>query len=307
MKSKNRLFRALFTAGVMLFPLWLLAAPAYSNLVVGLHPSLLPAASLPFAGQDGQAWKFALTGDGSVSSWSITLNIQRTAASTVSNVVIGLWNVDGATGGIGSLLGSSTLTVPLDLTPSKITLNTSQPLTSSSQYWISLTTTNTTPDQSINWYASSNLTKVSTVTRTSGVWDQGVTNPSQPEPSFSISSANTSDTTPPVISVICTPSRLSRPGGPGFTILVRANGTAYDALSGIAVPTVGTFGLIDSNGKIWADRTFNVGARGAYSFNVSLDGWLLPGYTNRIYTVQVRVPDRAGNIGTGSATVMVGH
>jgi FtsP/CotA-like multicopper oxidase with cupredoxin domain len=114
------------------------------------------------------------------------------------------------------------------------------------------------------------------------------------------------DKTAPSVSAIATPNRLSRPGGVGSTVNVRVNGTIADGLSGVPIPSVGSYTVTDSNGAAFPGGVFNIGSRGAYSFTNSLPGNILAGFTNRIYTIRPSGADNAGNLGTGSTTFVVG-
>ncbi len=121
------------------------------------------------------------------------------------------------------------------------------------------------------------------------------------------SPARNIDLTPPTLTV--TRSPVSRPRGNG-TSGVAVSGTVSDALSGILAlggVNEGTYTITSDKPALPGNDltgTFNVAANGAFSFSRAVSR-VNTGATPRIWTITVRAPDRAGNIGIATTTYTV--
>jgi glycosidase len=113
------------------------------------------------------------------------------------------------------------------------------------------------------------------------------------------------DLTPPVVSVLATPSTLWPPNGQRVSVTV--SGTITDNLSGVD-PRKAAFAVVDEYGVVQPGGPVSLGAGGGYSFTVSLqasrDGNSI---TGRHYTITVSAKDLAGNLGSASTVVTVPH
>jgi type 1 fimbria pilin len=90
-------------------------------------------------------------------------------------------------------------------------------------------------------------------------------------------------------------------------IPVTLSGTITDAASGVDAGSV-TFSVQDEYGAVQPSGAVAVGAGGQYSFTISLQASRRDtDRDGRRYTVTIRATDKAGNVATASAIVVVPH
>jgi glycosidase len=113
------------------------------------------------------------------------------------------------------------------------------------------------------------------------------------------------DVTPPVVNIAANPSTLWPPNGK--MVAVSVSGTITDSLSGVN-PSTAAFAVTDEYGQVQPHGPVTLGTGGSYSFSVQLQASRNGNdQDGRHYTITVSASDYAGNVGSGSAVVIVPH
>src|SRR5215472_3827356 len=117
--------------------------------------------------------------------------------------------------------------------------------------------------------------------------------------------AATGDSTPPTITVSANPAGLWPPNGQMIPVTI--SGTITDTQSGVNAATA-KFTVYDQDGTVQPSGLVTVAADGSFSFTVLLQASRNGAdLTGRHYSITVRALDNAGNLGFGSAVVVVPH
>jgi hypothetical protein len=120
-----------------------------------------------------------------------------------------------------------------------------------------------------------------------------------------LNNSQSSDTTPPVITLSATPKILWPPNG--RLVPVTLSGTITDARSGVNLSSA-AYSVTDEYGKVQPTGAITLGAGGSYSFTPLLQasrrGSDLDG---RHYTITVHASDNVGNAASQASVVTVRH